>query len=183
MVNNRKKYTVRLVGLITTLVMAEAGTDELKDIIAGRETDISDRLLGNLLKMVGLSKFTFWKAKREGIDNAIIGLALPPITSTANDIFIKDIYTSTEEYAKVGMPALRKHIEKTGLRTYTHIPLLGKHLYWWNEDWWGKRPARFGLGRGVVLQEKYGNKEESKKSGYRKKSRRKTRRSRRTRTR
>jgi len=183
MINNRKKYMVRLVGLITTLVMAEAGTDELKDIIAGRETDISDRLLGNLLKMVGLSKFTFWKAKREGIDNAIIGLALPPITSTANDIFVKDIYTSTEKYVKGGMPALRKHIEKTGLRTYTHIPLLGKHLYWWNEDWWGKRPERFGIGRGVVLQEKYGNKKESENSGYRKKSRRKTRRSRRTRTR
>lgn len=179
MLNLKKKYLVRLVGLVATLAMAEAGTDEIKDLIAGRDTDLSDRVTGNLLKMIGLSKFTFWKAKREGIDSALFGLITPPVTSFANDIAIKDGYTMAEKYYKGGSKALADHIENTGLRIYTHIPLVGKHLYWWNEDWWGKRPAKLGIGRGVVIQEKYGNKKEEESSGFKKGKR--TRRSRRKR--
>ena len=181
MANLQKKYWVRLVGLISTLVMAEAGTDEIKDIIAGRETDLTDRMVGNLLKMVGLSKFTFWKAKREGVDSALFGLITPPVASATNDIFIKDGYRIAEKYAKEGSAGVKKHIEKTGLRLYTHIPLVGKHLYWWNEDVWGKRPAKFGIGRGVVIQDKYGSKAEEKKKGFKKG--RRTRRKRRSRRR
>ena len=111
----------------------------------------------------------------------MFGLITPPVASFSNDVFLKDGYRIAEKYAKEGSAGVKKHIEKTGLRLYTHIPLVGKHLYWWNEDVWGKRPAKFGIGRGVVIQDKYGSKAEEKKKGFRKG--RRTRRKRRSRRR
>lgn len=157
-----RQYYARIVGLIALFVLAEMGTDEIKDQLAGRETDLSDKAVQNLLKMVGLSKFTFWTAKREGLDSALLKMIMPPITGIVNDIAIKDVYTLGEKYNKGGMPEVRKHIRESGLRVYNHIPVAGKHLYWWNEDLLGKRPAYLGVGRGNIVSEKY-NKDKRKR--------------------
>lgn len=167
-------YHARWIALMSLFVLAEMGTDEIKDLIAGRETDLSDKALQNLLKMVGLSKFTFWTARREGLDSALLKMVMPPFMGVANDIIIKDIYTVGEKYAKDGNKGVAKHMRESGLRVYNHIPVLGKHLYWWNEDLFGKRPSQYGIGRGVVINEKYGSGKDKKKR--KKRTRRKRRR-------
>ena len=100
----RAQYYARIVGLVALFVLAEMGTDEIKDQLADRETDLSDKAVQNLLKMVGLSKFTFWTAKREGLDSALHKMIMPPITGIVNDIAIKDVYTLGEKYNDGGMP-------------------------------------------------------------------------------
>ena len=62
--------------------------------------------------MVGLSKFTFWTAKREGLDSALLKMIMPPITGIVNDIAIKDVYTLGEKYNDGRMPKVRKHIRE-----------------------------------------------------------------------
>ncbi len=91
-------------------------------------------------------------------------MILPPITGVVNDIAIKDIYTLGEKYNDGGMPKVRKHLNETGLRVYNHIPVVGKHLYWWNEDLLGERPTNIGLGRGNMVAEKYNKKKAKKKT-------------------
>lgn len=159
----RAQYYARIVGLVALFVLAEMGTDEMKDLLADRETDLSDKAVQNLLKMIGLSKFTFWTAKREGLDSALLKMVMPPITGVVNDIAVKDVYTLGEKYNDGGMPKVRKHIKESGLRVYNHIPVFGKHLYWWNENLLGKRPEYLGVGRGNIVAEKYGKDKKKRK--------------------
>jgi predicted DNA-binding transcriptional regulator AlpA len=77
-------------------------------------------VVDNLLKLVGLSKWTIYKARQEGIGSAVMKTVLPPAPLV--DQLWKDIRTAGDN---------------KGLETVQSIPLVGKFYYWW-------------LGRGVL---------------------------------
>lgn len=95
------------------LVLANAGADELKDLMSGRKTDLSDRVVDNVLRLGGISKFVTWQARTEGVGTALAKQILPPF-KFANSLS-KDIVSAGDG---------------KGLETVSSIPILGKLAYW-----------------------------------------------------
>ena len=103
-----------------TLAVTLAGLsgDALKDFILGRETDMNDKVASNLLRLAGLSKYTFFRAKREGPGTAAVELVTPPTVSIANDAF-KDLLDP------------KVHEDPDMARSVKNIPMVGRFLYWY----------------------------------------------------
>lgn len=119
-VYNKMKYgkgTEKLEGirnfarLAFFFTIANAGADEIKDWILRRETTLSDRVVDNILRLFGVSKFITWQARREGIGTAAMKQILPPAQFV--DSVYKDILSD----------------EKTP-RIIKSIPIGGKIAYW-----------------------------------------------------
>jgi len=110
-------------------VLANAGADELKDFILNRDTDFNDRVVDNVLRLAGASKFVVWKARTEGLPLAIAQQVLPPFKFLTG--LSKDIYNAGDD---------------KGLEIVGSIPLVGKLAYWHigrgtskREDLWNRR--------------------------------------------
>ena len=110
-------------------VLANAGADELKDWVLGRKTDFEDRVVDNILRLCGVSKFVTWKARTEGVGSALARQILPPFKFI--DSAGKDILTAGDE---------------KGLEVIGSIPVVGKLAYWHigrgtskREDLWNRR--------------------------------------------
>ncbi len=101
------------VRLSAFFVLANAGADELKDFILGRKTDLDDRVVDNLLRLGGISKFVTWKARTEGVGSAMVRQILPPF---------KFIDAATKDIVKAG--------DEKGLETLASLPVVGKLAYW-----------------------------------------------------
>jgi hypothetical protein len=118
-----------LIKLSMLFVLANAGADELKDWVLGRKTDFSDRMVDNILRLFGVSKFVTWKARTEGVGSALARQILPPFKFI--DSAGKDIITAGDE---------------KGLEVIGSIPVIGKLAYWHmgrgrskREDLWNRR--------------------------------------------
>lgn len=102
-----------LVSLSMMFVIANAGADELKDFVLNRKTSLSDRVMDNILRLFGVSKFVTWKARTEGVGSAMARQILPPFKFI--DSVTKDIISAGDD---------------KGLEITKSIPLLGKLAYW-----------------------------------------------------
>ena len=118
-----------LVMLSMMFVLANAGADELKDWVLGRKTDFEDRVVDNMLRLFGVSKFVTWKARTEGVGSALARQILPPFKFV--DSVGKDIIHAGDG---------------KGLETLASVPILGKLAYWHigrgtskREDLWDRR--------------------------------------------
>jgi len=103
-----------LVVLAACFIAANAGADELKDLLLGRKTSLEDRTVDNLLRLFGISKFVTWKARQEGVGSAMVRQIAPPFK--AIDALTKDIATAGNE---------------KGLQITQSIPIVGNLYYWW----------------------------------------------------
>jgi len=103
----------RFVYLSSLFVLANAGADELKDWMLGRDTELSDRVVDNVLRLFGVSKFVTWKARTEGVGSALTRQILPPFKFI--DALTKDVVTAGDD---------------KGLKTIESIPIVGKLAYW-----------------------------------------------------
>lgn len=93
-VRNRSSRVVaegmkNLVLLAASLAVLGVATDEIKNLILNRKTDPGDLVVDNILKIVGFSKYTVYKARQEGVSAAILSLVVPPF-NIVNDP-IKDV--------------------------------------------------------------------------------------------
>ena len=119
-------YGQRMLLLGLVLAMGEAGADELKDMMYGRTTSLKDRTISNILRLVGLSKYTFYIAKKDGIDVALMKMILPPAD------MIHDPYKDISKWWDKTPREFAKYTKKYGLKSPKHFPIIGKHLYWYN---------------------------------------------------
>lgn len=119
-------YTQRMTLLGVVLAMGEASADELKDMMYGRTTSLRDRTISNILRLIGLSKYTFYIAKKDGLDVALMKMILPP-----SDM-IHDPYKDVSKWWDKSPSEFRRYVRKYGLKSPKHIPIVGKHLYWYN---------------------------------------------------
>ena len=118
-----------LVKMAMFFVLANAGADELKDIFLRRPTDLQDRVVDNMLRLFGVSKFVTWKARTEGVGSALIRQILFPVKFI--DSLGKDVITAGDE---------------KGLEMVRSVPVFGKLIYWHlgrgrskREDLWNRR--------------------------------------------
>ena len=103
-----------LLKLAGCFIAANAAADEIKDLILNRKTSLEDRTVDNLLRLVGISKFVTWQARREGVGAATVRQIAPPF---------KFIDSLTKDIASAG--------DGKGLETAQSIPVAGKLYYWW----------------------------------------------------
>ena len=118
-----------LVRLSFFFVLANAGADELKDLVLGRKTDLEDRVTDNILRLFGVSKFVTWKARTEGIGSAAVKQILFPVKFI--DAITRDVVTAGDE---------------KGLQALASVPIVGKLAYWHigrgthkRDDLWDRR--------------------------------------------
>lgn len=102
-----------LVGLSAALILANGGADELKDFILGRKTSFEDRVVDNVLRLFGISKYVTWQARTEGMGTALAKQILPPFKFF--DSLYKDFRTAGDD---------------KGLETVSSVPVVGKIAYW-----------------------------------------------------
>jgi hypothetical protein len=112
-----------LVRLTAFLMMLGIGADELKDLVLGRKTDWNDRLVDNILKIFGVSKYITWQARREGLGKALMQQIAPPISFV--DKLSKDV-------GNIGNPNRYPKNEHwyNNVDTMSSIPIIGKIYYW-----------------------------------------------------
>jgi hypothetical protein len=122
----KAKGIQRLVILGGMFMLANATSDEIKDLILGRKTSANDRLIDNLVRLGGLSKFDIYKIREEGLGMGIAKKILFP-TSIA-DALSKDIENIiTQKEYKTG----KLKGEQYKYEIPQRVPIVGKMYYWW----------------------------------------------------
>ena len=130
-----KQGVKNLMKLATLFIAANATADEIKDLVLDRDTPPSDRVVDNLWRLVGASKFDVYQARDEGLGSATMKKILFPASIV--DRLGKDIYNTAidKEYEKGPLKGEDFKLESTQT-----IPVGGKLYYWW-------------LGRGAQKEE------------------------------
>ena len=80
----------KLTALATVFAAANASTDVLKDTLYGRPTKLDELTTNNLYRLLGISRYLSYKAKREGVARTALEMALPP--TAVFDRAYQDIY-------------------------------------------------------------------------------------------
>lgn len=111
---NKWKGIKNLILLSASLIAANATADEIKDLILGRKTSLKDRTVDNLLRLVGFTKWTVYKARQEGLPTAVLQTTLPPMK------FFNALYKDITKG-----PAIKD------LETFASVPFIGKFYYYW----------------------------------------------------
>ncbi len=127
----RTEGVKNLVKLAAYLTAMEASADVIKDLMAGKEINISDTVIGNIGDLA-ISRFTRREIGKEGIGTGMKRQILPP-TQFIDSVW-KDVKTAGD---------------KKGLETVKSIPLVGRAYY----DWLGagaKRKKKKGKGTNAI---------------------------------
>jgi len=120
--NVRKTATgmKNLVSLGAALMLMGMGTDALKDLLLGREIDLDDLVMDNILKTSGFTKYQIYQSRRDGVMNTFWKtLFVPPIGAPIDDLS-RDL-TALANGDK----------GPEDLEIWQHVPIGGKFYYWW----------------------------------------------------
>jgi hypothetical protein len=124
-------YRFLVLGII--VMMAEGGSDTLKDLLAGRKTHLDDLVISNILKLMMFSRYHYYSFINNPSAEAVLKLIMFPTDwafDTAQDaVAFKqrlDKYKNSEDMFK----RARKDFKKRGSRAIRNIPWIGKHIYW-----------------------------------------------------
>ena len=124
---------MNLVMLGTVLALGEAGADLIKDRMAGRKTPIPEYVWGNLLKLIGVSRYHYYNFLNSKPSQAILKMIIPPYDYIDDPwMDLKFLVGRMEKYKNTSTPAkyALRDFQKRGARWIKHIPVIGKHLYW-----------------------------------------------------
>ena len=97
-----------------------ATVDEVKDFVRrpeDNEIELSDKMVDNLLKMTGFSRYALGQTQREGfVRSALEATVLPPST------FVDDAYLDFQDFLSG---------DEFKARSTRNVPLGGELYYWW----------------------------------------------------
>lgn len=111
-----------MIQLMALLTIANAGADEIKDFMLGKETRFSDNVIENFLTMGGASRYTRMQVSKEGFGSAIAQQFLPPMKFINSAS--KDLAESYDNYVSGDVSSFDH------ARIIDSIPLIGKLYYW-----------------------------------------------------
>jgi tetratricopeptide (TPR) repeat protein len=118
---NYMEAALRPAAVLGLYAFAGAGTDELKDLLRGKTSSISDNVVDNLLQMAFLSRYTVEKGiQSDSLMKTFVNNLMPPIRYA--DSFIADIYAIASEDKELKWRSLQS------------IPMIGTIA-------WGRSPA------------------------------------------
>jgi len=132
--------------LAGTFVAANATADEIKDQILGRDTPMEDRIVDNMWRLVGASKYDVYKARQEGFGTTVMKKILFP--ASILDRGSKDVSNVLNEktYEKGPLKG-----ERYGSESVQSIPIAGKLYYWWFGR--GAQKQEYKEGTGTTTEE------------------------------
>lgn len=116
---NPARGLTNLTRLLAFFVMMNASADFLKDLLMGRETEPEEHVINNIMRVVGVSKFQVYTARREGIGTATGKTILPPFS------VIDRGYKDMAELAEEG------ELDIEDMESIQNVPIAGKFYYWW----------------------------------------------------
>jgi hypothetical protein len=125
--NKKVKQGVKnLLSLSALFMAANATADEIKDLMLGRDTPPSDRVIDNIWRLLGASKYDVYKARQDGIGTTVMRKILFP--ASIWDRASKDFETivTDKRYERGPLEGERYKFESTQT-----IPVGGKLYYWW----------------------------------------------------
>ena len=108
--------------LTVLLTLANAGADEIKNFMLGKETRFSDNVIENFLTIGGASRYTKMQISREGFGSAFLQQALPPMK------FINSASKDMQEGYKNYVSGDTSNFDHA--RIIDSIPGVGKLYYW-----------------------------------------------------
>jgi hypothetical protein len=118
---NYLKGALKTSAVLGIYAAAGAGTDELKDLMRGKTSDLSDNLIDNVLQMGFLSRYTLEKGiQSDSLMKTFMNNLMPPMRYADN--FVADVYAMASEEKEVKWKSLQA------------IPLIGTVA-------WGRSPA------------------------------------------
>lgn len=107
--------------LAVLMVMAGSAKDAIIDMLFGRDFDLSDAMVNNILGLAGISKYSLYKARDEGFSGFASSFLIPPVFASSSDL-LADLYKSL--FSKKG-----KNIKDYEI--WKGVPLIGRFYYWW----------------------------------------------------
>ena len=119
MKDNPTKAIGNLIKLSSMLMLANATSDIIKDLLLGRPSDPEDYVIDNLLRLLGLSKYTLYKFKKEGVKEGMTSFVVPP--------FGESITSASKDVDKM----IKGEFDPSKAEIIKSVPLLGKIYYWW----------------------------------------------------
>lgn len=111
---SRKQAVKNLMYLLSTLALAEGGTDVAIKTIKGEEINLSDLAFDNLLRIVLFSKYDVSTIRKEGLAKGLFKKIMPPLGFIDDPFF--DIIGLFQEKDKP-------------LRTVRNLPIMGEIIY------------------------------------------------------
>ena len=111
-----------MIQLMALLTIANAGADEIKDFMLGKESKFSDNVIDNFLTMGGASRFVRLQVVKEGFGSALMQQILPPMKFV--NAASKDVAEGYKNHVS-GDTSSFDHA-----RIIDSIPGLGKLYYW-----------------------------------------------------
>jgi hypothetical protein len=94
-----------------------------KDLALGRPVSIPDELIDTALQMTGISRYSIYKGRADGIGGFLAAILLPPMP-LVNEVFKVAMEPTSSD------PDLGKAIEKQSQELIRYVPVFGKDLYW-----------------------------------------------------
>lgn len=109
-----------LIRLASALMLMGMTSDALKDLILGRDLDLSDLVMDNIIKTMGITKYQIYQTKQDGLANTVMQYMFVPPLYAPVDNLIKDITKIAEG-----------KIEPNDAQSLSYVPVVGKFYYWW----------------------------------------------------
>ncbi len=94
-----------------------------KDLALGRPVSIPDELIDTALQMTGISRYSIYKGKSDGLGGFVASLLLPPMP------IVNEAFKVAAEPMSSN-PDVGKAIEKQSQELIRYIPVVGKDIYW-----------------------------------------------------
>ena len=86
-VRQRSEASLDLVRLLGFLIMVGVPIDLLKDFLVGRLAYLGDYLVNGGFRLLGVNKYNLYKAREEGVANAVFNYAMPITIQQTLDLF------------------------------------------------------------------------------------------------
>lgn len=119
---NVKEGIQNLFRLSIIMILCGMTKDAIINIVFGRDMDLSEMFINNLLGLTGFfSKYSLYQLRDEGVEGFVSSVAIPPVFSIWSDLG-RDIYKSL--FTKKGKDISDYEIWKG-------LPLIGRFYYWW----------------------------------------------------
>lgn len=115
-----KEGAVSMAKLIILFVVLGSGTDMLKDLIYLRKIDFEDTVFDNFLKLLGVSRYTVYKAREQGTWSVI-----------ADQIFSVPVGQMFDSFTNELNKVSKGKMKLKDLRIASNIPIIGNPYYWW----------------------------------------------------
>ena len=114
-----KRGFQNLTKLAIAMLLMGATKDVIKDLMLGRDFEVEDLFIENVIQMAGISRYQVLKSRQQGIWNTFWQFFIPPVGTVTDDLY--------RDLTAIGLSDKKLR----DARTAKDVPVVGKLYYWW----------------------------------------------------